>query len=131
MFDRWGVFHSDSRKVSTVMQARPVNNNKFTLPTCPDVIKSAGYHGCTKISATMQGNVWRSIQRKTKKNVAIKSSNIDLHTKSIIIDNNTEYKVQEDILKETAVLNYLSYDKQCPSSIAKYIDSFKRYAINL
>ena len=36
-----------------------------------------------------------------------------------------QYKVNEDVLKEIAILKYLMDDQNCPKSIVKYVESFK------
>lgn len=80
-----------------------------------------------KTKPTLQkGTIWRSLKHSTNKNVVIKITNIKLHSKSSIIIDGVQYKVNENILMEKAILKYLSKDKQCPKSMVKYIDSFKR-----
>lgn len=112
------------------MEAKPIdqdNTPKKIKLTNEEYIKMAGYDDIKRITQSLQGNIWRATQRISKKHVAIKSSNISLHEKSIVIDNNNTYKVEEDILKETAILNYLCQQNKCPDSIIKYIATFKRY----
>lgn len=92
-------------------------------------INKAGYIITSKINDTMQGSIYRAIKQSTKQSVVIKKTSLELHSKSIVIVDGIKYRVNENILKETAILKYFHDDKNCPKSIVQYIDSFKRYSI--
>ena len=71
------------------------------------------------------GSIYRSIHKSAKKNVVIKATNINLHSQSVAIIDAKHYKVNENILKEIAILKHLTDDQNCPKSIVKYVESFK------
>ena len=58
--------------------------------------------------------------------MVIKATNKGLHRKNLVVLNGVEYRVQENILRETSILKYLSNDKRCPQSLTKYLDCFQR-----
>ena len=91
------------------------------------IINRAGYHQAIKIAKTLQGTVWRAVHKSSNKQIVIKVSNKNLTDKQMIIINNTKYNVHENIIKEKKILQYLTKDKECPQSIIKYVDYFKRY----
>ena len=91
------------------------------------ILDQSGYTLTSKISDTMQGRMWRALNKRTNENVVIKVTSIELHSKSIGIVNGKEYKVNENIMNETSILKYLTKDKKSIKSIVKYMDSFKRY----
>ena len=50
-----------------------------------------------------------------------------LHDQSVVVIDGDEHKIDENIIKEKEILKYLSYDKNLPSSIIKYIDFYQRF----
>jgi len=90
------------------------------------VIKAAGYTKPALIADTLQGGIWRSVQEKTEKKVAIKGTNIDLHKNgSAKLKNGTSCLVAENMLSEMSILKHLSADSRCPAGIVQYVDSFQ------
>lgn len=80
---------------------------------------------------TFAGSIWRSLKESSLEKVVVKVTNSDLHSKSIVIVNGIQHKVNENILMEKAILKYLTYDPKkqhppCPKSIIKYVAAFKR-----
>eukprot|EP01083_Nonionella_stella_P027569 75966_1 len=93
--------------------------------TLVDPINAAGYTLRDKITDTLQGGLWRALQRSTNKSVVIKVTQHYLHNNHICIVHGKKVKIQENIKKETKILKQLSRDKRCPASMVKYIDSFQ------
>ena len=95
-------------------------------------MNKAGYINLSMLARTLQGSIWRAQQVETGTNngifhnVVAKATNIYLHSQSMMVINGKEYKINENILNEMAILEYLSKTKRCPNSIIKYIDSFQR-----
>ena len=52
-------------------------------------------------------------------------ANKKLHKQQLVIVNGKQYRVQENIFKERAILKYLTSSKEAPKSIVKYIDWFE------
>eukprot|EP01083_Nonionella_stella_P077518 211741_1 len=92
------------------------------------VMRSAGYESNTKIADTLQGTIWKSIQKSTNTPVVIKVTRMDLHERNVMHLNGKTIKIHENILQEKAILQYLSNDPTCPDSIVQYIDAFKSHS---
>eukprot|EP01084_Bolivina_argentea_P234822 395311_1 len=78
----------------------------------------SGFVAISKITDTLQGNIWKASTKYSNQNVVIKVTNKDLHFKSICISNNA--KVCENIIMEKRILKRLSKDKKCPQSIINF-----------
>ena len=112
------------------------NTSKLTqvmMALCTDskvesMMNKAGYVNPSKIATTLQGSIWRAqqLQNATNDNIVAKITNIYLHSQSVMIINDKQYKVDENILSEIAILKYLTKDKKCPNSIIKYVNAFQR-----
>jgi len=90
------------------------------------ILSKRGYQNATKVIDTLQGTIWRGISAKTGKRVVIKITSKDLASKSIMVDvDGTKRPVHENILREKAVLKYLTNGKNCVNSIVKYTDFMK------
>ena len=76
------------------------------------MMSKVGYMNLSKITSSLQGSIWRaSKQLYIGSNEAIfdvvaKITNIYLHSKSMMIVNDKQYKVNENILSEIAILQY-------------------------
>lgn len=108
------------------------------------LLQKSGYENAVKLTDSLQGSIWRAMNKTTKDSVVIKATQKNLHQHGIVIINGMPVDVEEDIIKETAILKYLTefefeseseqnHDKQTkkaiPNSFVKYIDSFQTYAI--
>lgn len=91
------------------------------------IIHKAGYHHVMKLTKTLQGSVWRAVQKSSNQQIVIKVSNKGLTDNQIVIIDNTKYNVYENIINERKILKYLTKDKECPQSIIKHVDHFKRF----
>ena len=89
----------------------------------------AGYTQPIKIADALQGSVWRASQQSSDKQIIIKAVKRILSDKQIAIVDNMKCNVHEDVTKEKKIMKYLTKDKQCPQSIIKYADFFKRYLL--
>lgn len=106
------------------------------------VLEQAGYCNNHKITETLQGSIWSSTKKATKKNVIIKVTSRKLHNESMIIYDGKKYNVDENIIKEKEILRYLTAnnddtkcnekkanetEKKCTHNkhIVRYIDFFK------
>eukprot|EP00484_Ammonia_sp_Unknown_P020477 CAMPEP_0197045560 /NCGR_PEP_ID=MMETSP1384-20130603/21393_1 /TAXON_ID=29189 /ORGANISM="Ammonia sp." /LENGTH=341 /DNA_ID=CAMNT_0042477187 /DNA_START=57 /DNA_END=1079 /DNA_ORIENTATION=- len=89
------------------------------------VLESAGYTDVEKIANTLQGSIWSAVHKSSKKAVAVKVTKRSLHEHGVVIVNNVQYRVDENILREKAILKYLSKGGQRADCIVQYVDSFK------
>eukprot|EP01083_Nonionella_stella_P140023 428504_1 len=93
------------------------------------IMNAVGYTAHDKIADTLQGTVWRAVQRSTNKLVVIKATDRYLHQNHIctrvVNGRRVEVQVHENCKKELRILKYLSRDTRCPASIVKYIHSFQ------
>lgn len=91
-----------------------------------------GYKKIRKISDTLQGDIWEyqyispSISNSNQSepvHVAIKRTDKYLYHQNIAIQNDFNFIVSEDIIKESKILKYLTLDNQpIGDCIVKYID---------
>eukprot|EP01083_Nonionella_stella_P273386 927346_1 len=111
-------------------------NNSFITMSCLEeqrrvikIMNAVGYTAHDKIADTLQGTVWRAVQRSTNKLVVIKATDRYLHQNHIctrvVNGRRVEVQVHENCKKELRILKYLSRDTRCPASIVKYIHSFQ------
>ena len=98
-----------------------------------------GYKKIRKISNTLQGDIWEceiisdnissSMNQQMQsepKHVAIKRTDKYLYHESISVENNFNFIVSENIIKESVILKHLTNDNQpIGDSIVKYIDFFE------
>ena len=91
------------------------------------VLKKAGYVKPIKIINTLQGSIWRVKAAKSKKSVVVKLANRQLFSKGVVIVGKEVVESNEDIMKESKILSYLSSDPNCPRSIIKHVDCFQWY----
>ena len=78
---------------------------------------------------TYIGSIWRAFQNSTKGNVVIKITNRKLSNANTMVLNGLEYRVEENIKQEQAILKYLTSNEKCVDSIVKFNDFVKRYDI--
>eukprot|EP01083_Nonionella_stella_P054999 145169_1 len=97
-----------------------MSNDSSILST----LRSAGFGGSKKIFDTLQGNVWRSIHKATRKRVVVKVASRSLHRKNLGVVEEGKVKVHENIKKENIILRYLTNDHKCHHSIINYVFSF-------
>ena len=90
------------------------------------ILSKIGYSQPQKVTDTLQGSIWRAFQNSTKKNVVIKITNRKLSNNNKMILNGLEYRVEENIKQEQAILKYLTANKKCVESIVKFNDFVKR-----
>ena len=76
------------------------------------------------------GSIWQALYQSSNQQIIIKAINKELTAKQMIIVDGMKYRVYENIINEKTILKYLSKDKNCPSSIIKYVDYFKRYTFS-
>ena len=106
------------------------------------LLQKSGYKDSVKLADSLQGSIWRATNKSMNNTVVIKATNKNLHQNAIVIVNGIPVEVEEDIIKETAILKYLTEfqdesehndhkqtKKTCPNSFVKYIDSFQTYVI--
>eukprot|EP01084_Bolivina_argentea_P211727 360090_1 len=77
------------------------------------VLKNAGYTPLKELCATLQGSIWRvskvsNNKKGRKRNYIIKVTKRSLHHKSVAECNGKQVNVSENIIKETAILRYLT-----------------------
>lgn len=84
-----------------------------------NAMKKKGYVPFKSIGTTLQGSIWKVKSKADKGTSVIKVTKKSLHDKSVAIVNGTEINIQEDIIKETAVLRYLSSSNP-PKALAKF-----------
>eukprot|EP01083_Nonionella_stella_P239253 837559_1 len=83
------------------------------------VLQKHGFIQTKKLAQTLQGEIWQS------DNQVIKVTSKTLHNKSIVILDGKEVKINEDILTEKQVLQYLNSFTDCPKSIIEYKNFFE------
>eukprot|EP01083_Nonionella_stella_P020792 57690_1 len=93
--------------------------------TVIQMIKSLGYVPTAKIGDTLQGSVWNCFNPSTKNHVVLKCADQNRSQNQVGIVNHQEYKVQENIHKESHLLQYLCSDAHCPKSIIQYLSSIE------
>eukprot|EP01083_Nonionella_stella_P281768 958914_1 len=98
--------------------------NSNNIQQIKSTMKQHGYINNAKLCETLQGTIWSSTHPDTNTPVVIKATSKQLHRDSVVIFNGKTYYVQENILKERALLKYLTIQPNCPKSIVKYIDFF-------
>eukprot|EP01084_Bolivina_argentea_P020202 37586_1 len=79
------------------------------------------YKPIAKLSATLQGSIWKVSNGENT--YIIKVTNKLLHNQHITNYNGKYIHISEDIIKETAIVKYLSHNNP-PKSLTKYIDFF-------
>eukprot|EP01083_Nonionella_stella_P295811 1005217_1 len=67
-----------------------------------------GYKPYKSITSTLQGSIWKTT--KLNKDFVVKVTKKSLHEKNIAIVNGSEIPIEENIIKETAILRYLSHN---------------------
>eukprot|EP01084_Bolivina_argentea_P219950 372875_1 len=82
-------------------------------------LNEAGFINLEPLSKTLQGVVYKAVQKSTNTDVVIKVTSKILHSNSISIGND---KIQENILSESIILKKLTRNKSTPKSIVKFID---------
>ena len=86
------------------------------------ILSKRGYSKPNKIVDTLQGTIWRAIQKSTNSPVVIKITSKELTSESTVIVNGQKFEISENILSEKNILKHLSNDEKCPKAITKYID---------
>jgi len=91
------------------------------------VLDKIGLIAPTKIATTLQGSVWRgrchsSPNAKTNvlQPIVVKVSDKHLAEHSLAQVGGTTLVVQEDVVKEAALLSLLTQDNECPASIVRF-----------
>eukprot|EP01083_Nonionella_stella_P173586 599267_1 len=107
-------------------RANPVQNGgsiESKNNSLKNTLCSKGYTFPTRISKALQGSIWEST--KGGQSMVIKTISKDLYHKRIAYSSNSvAIHIQEDIIKETAILKYLT-ENNAPSSVVKFIDFFE------
>jgi len=67
-----------------------------------------GYEQCRKIATTLQGNVYEVVSSKDGRRYVIKQTDKKLHSEGVTVQNGIKYRVKEDVLTETMVLEAIS-----------------------
>jgi len=89
------------------------------------ILAKIGYSEPQKLTDTLQGSIWRAFQNSTKGNVVIKITNRKLSNANTMVLNGLEYRVEENIKQEQAILKYLTSNEKCVDSIVKFNDFVK------
>ena len=90
------------------------------------ILQKIGYSKPIKLTDTLQGSIWKARQQSTKENVVIKITNRKLSNNHQMIFDGIEYRVEENIKQEQAILKYLTFNnKNCVNSIIKFNDFVK------
>eukprot|EP01084_Bolivina_argentea_P114651 204063_1 len=90
-------------------------------------LSECGLKNPIKIANTLQGSIWRTLLPDSNKHIVVKVTNKSLQSKSIVIINGRAKKVHENIVTETEIQKYLTYNTQSPNSIVKYIHAFQTH----
>eukprot|EP01083_Nonionella_stella_P074387 201797_1 len=72
------------------------------------VLKQLGFRRIQKIIATLQGTIWRAHHQSSNQSIVIKVANKLLNSQSLTNINGTLQHIQENILSETKILQYLT-----------------------
>ena len=100
------------------------------------LLHNSGYMNPMKLADSLQGSVWRAMSTSMNATVVIKVTKKNLHENGMILIDGVRIDVEENIIKETSILKYLTECKDipdkgklktCPKSFVKYIDSFQTY----
>ena len=100
------------------------------------LLHNSGYINPIKLADSLQGSVWRAIDKSMDRTVVIKATKKNLHENGIVLINGVRIDVEENIIKESSILKYLTeskygqdkyQQKACPKSFVKYIDFFQTY----
>ena len=111
------------------------------------LLHNSGYINPIKLADSLQGSIWRALNQDMDGTVVIKVTKKNLHERGIVIVNGSRIDVEENIIKETSILKYLTEchgygkDKECDdesehkscsdsNSFVKYIDSFQTYDVH-
>ena len=104
------------------------------------LLHNSGYINPIKLADSLQGSIWRAINKSMDRTVVIKVTKKNLHQNGIVIINGIRIDVEENIIKETSILKYLTefngyqYKKHKRKSLSncfvKYIDSFQTYVVH-
>jgi len=86
-------------------------------------MQKKGYAPAKCLGSTLQGSIWKTKRNKGAKSSVIKVTSKSLHAKSVAMVNGSEVSICEDVIKETAILRYLS-SNQPPKSLAKFESFF-------
>eukprot|EP01084_Bolivina_argentea_P241853 405872_1 len=86
-----------------------------------ELLQKYGYIKINKISNSLQGEVFKALNLKNNKYVAIKRTNKLLYSDSIAIQDDTTFCVSENIIKESLILHHLTVSNKC---IGGYIIRF-------
>eukprot|EP01084_Bolivina_argentea_P193733 332357_1 len=93
--------------------------------TIVSTLESNGYTKNEKITNTLQGSIWHSIQKSTNTRVVIKVTDRYLHKNGMIVHKERAIPVHENIKKEMSILKRLSKRKPSTQYMTKYVDWFK------
>eukprot|EP01083_Nonionella_stella_P030363 83234_1 len=84
-------------------------------------LSSKGYTPIKKVANALQGSVWETCKNETKYIVKVAAKS--LHKEGITYINHQKIAIEEDIIKETEIIKYLTRHDP-PSSFTKFIDFF-------
>eukprot|EP01084_Bolivina_argentea_P111988 199741_1 len=103
------------------------DTNTLQSYSVENIIRKQGYIPLKRYTKTLQGSIWQVLRNVNNNNSPetqiVKVTNKSLHNKKIAYINGKSYSVSEDIVKETAILRYLS-DNQPPLELAIYKNCF-------
>eukprot|EP01084_Bolivina_argentea_P042691 78700_1 len=90
-------------------------------------LKQVGFVNIKKKANTLQGIVFKALNKFTNKNIVIKTCNKSLHKNKIAaVQSGEKYvAVKEDIISEAAITKYITESEGVPKSIAKFYDFFQ------
>eukprot|EP01083_Nonionella_stella_P000604 1701_1 len=97
---------------------------ELPLPTdysVENAIQNAGYIPLSQMDDTLQGQIWKVSQDSTT--YVIKVTNKSLHDEGATYYSGQKLKISENILKEKAILEYLT-EYSPPASLVQYTDFF-------
>eukprot|EP01084_Bolivina_argentea_P190877 327902_1 len=91
------------------------------------ILAKKGYKKLHKITDTLQGELIKAVNINDTNNIhyAIKRTEKSLHNQGIAIQDEMNFCVAENIVKESLILKYLTSNSAADGKIVKYIDHFE------
>jgi len=107
--------------MNTTSELIKLHNNTIMKAT----LSRAGFHHIHKIADTLQGAVWKGSSQVSPRHVhVIKATNKYLHEQSISTKGDKVHHIDENIMTERLIMDFLSKKQDLPKSIVKYHSFF-------
>eukprot|EP00484_Ammonia_sp_Unknown_P008553 CAMPEP_0197074932 /NCGR_PEP_ID=MMETSP1384-20130603/211356_1 /TAXON_ID=29189 /ORGANISM="Ammonia sp." /LENGTH=409 /DNA_ID=CAMNT_0042513773 /DNA_START=23 /DNA_END=1252 /DNA_ORIENTATION=- len=117
------VSSSDFPDTAQPLTAAPATSRRRVKCSPEETMKSAGYVPFRSIASTLQGSIWKVNSNTEKGSSVIKVTKKSLHKKSVAEIDGQQIDILEDVIKETAILKYLTSSNP-PESLAKFESFF-------